>query len=55
MPEIDSVDAYLNLLADIQKKHPTTEDGKKVYGVASFVDWGSFGYTEYSILAKVKE
>ncbi len=54
MPEIDSVDAYLNLLADIQKKHPTTEDGKKVYGVASFVDWGSFGYTEYSILAKVK-
>ncbi len=54
MPEINSVDDYLNLLADIQAKHPTTEDGKKVYGVSSFVDWGAYCYSEYSILTKVK-
>lgn len=54
MPEINSIDDYLELLADIQEKHPTTEDGKKVYGVSSFVDWGAYCYTEYSILTKVK-
>lgn len=38
-PEITDDDSYLKVLADMQKAHPETEDGKKTYGVGFFNDW----------------
>jgi len=35
-PEIKSTDDFLNLLVQMQKMYPTTEDGKKVYGVSAY-------------------
>jgi len=35
-PEIKSTDDFLNLLAEMQKLYPKTEDGKKVYGVSAY-------------------
>jgi putative aldouronate transport system substrate-binding protein len=49
-----SIDEWLDMLEAIQKLHPTTESGKKVYGMAQFVDWGEWGLTEYSIISKIK-
>lgn len=42
-PEIKTEDDFLNVVKDIVDKHPTTEDGKKVYGVGTYSDgtlWG---------------
>lgn len=43
-PEISSPDDYLNVLAQMQKLHPTTADGKKVYGISGWNDWGLWPY-----------
>ncbi|MBB6730914.1 hypothetical protein [Cohnella zeiphila] len=42
-PEIHSIDDMVNVLADMVKKHPTTADGKKVYGTAIWNDWATWG------------
>lgn len=39
-PVLKNSDDFLNLLAEMVKKHPETADGKKVYGVAMNTDWG---------------
>jgi ABC-type glycerol-3-phosphate transport system substrate-binding protein len=42
-PEVKNEDDFLNVVASIVARHPTTPDGKKVYGVATFSDgtlWG---------------
>lgn len=42
-PEVKTEDDFLNVLKGIVEKHPETEDGKKVYGVATYSDgtlWG---------------
>ncbi len=42
-PQITNyTDDVLKILADMQKKHPKTDDGKKVYGVAFWSDWGTW-------------
>lgn len=41
-PEVNNPDEYLNVLAEMQKKHPTTADGKKTYSIALWSDWGNF-------------
>ena len=50
-PELNSVDDYLNLLESIQKNHPETEDGKKVYGLTTYVG-GVYALRAYSPLRK---
>ena len=45
-PAIKTTDDLLNVLAQIQQKHPTTADGKKVYGVSSWSDWGPYVYVQ---------
>lgn len=44
-PEINNLDDWLALLADMQAAHPTTEDGLPVYGVSMFTDWNVYGAT----------
>lgn len=42
-PEVKTEDDFLNVVKQAVDKHPTTEDGKKVYGVGTFSDgtlWG---------------
>lgn len=46
MPAINSVDDYLHVLSDIVKKHPKTADGKKVYGLSPWFDWGFWSWTQ---------
>ncbi|QNK58616.1 hypothetical protein [Paenibacillus sp. PAMC21692] len=43
-PTIKNEDEHLAVLAEMQKKQPTTEDGKKVYGMGLFNDWGPWAY-----------
>ncbi|MFD2117981.1 extracellular solute-binding protein [Paenibacillus yanchengensis] len=43
-PEISSPDDLLNVLKQIVDKHSTTEDGKKIYGVSFWSDWGLWQY-----------
>nr|WP_240353865.1 extracellular solute-binding protein [Cohnella algarum] len=43
-PEINNTDDLLNVIEQIVKNHPTTEDGKKVYGVSMWQDWGLWPY-----------
>lgn len=43
-PKADNMDDLLNVLSQMVKKHPTTSDGKKVYGVSAFTDWGPWPY-----------
>lgn len=43
-PEINNLDDWLNMLANMQKAHPKTNDGLPVYGVSMFADWGVWGY-----------
>lgn len=42
-PAINNSDDYLNVVAEMIKKHPTNEDGKKYYGFSIWLDWGQ-GY-----------
>ncbi|WP_219835701.1 extracellular solute-binding protein [Paenibacillus sp. R14(2021)] len=44
-PEIKSEDDMLNVLEQMVKKHPKTADGKPVYGVTTWNDWGPWGLT----------
>lgn len=56
-PEVKSDDDMLKVLSDIQKKHPTTPDGKKTYGYGFWTDqkmwpWhirakANFGYADW--------
>ncbi|MEW4370145.1 hypothetical protein [Paenibacillus kandeliae] len=43
-PAINSTDDLLNVLQQISAKHPTTEEGKKIYGVSMWQDWGLWPY-----------
>jgi putative aldouronate transport system substrate-binding protein len=43
-PAINNPDDLLNVLEQIVQKHPQTEDGKKVYGVSMWQDWGLWPY-----------
>lgn len=45
-PVIKTPDDLLNVLVQIQKNHPTTANGKKVYGVSSWSDWGPYVYVQ---------
>lgn len=39
-PTINNPDELLNVLENIQKKHPLTAAGKKAYATNFFIDWG---------------
>lgn len=39
-PELKSYDDMIPMLAAEMKAHPTTEEGKKVYGLSGWTDWG---------------
>lgn len=43
-PEITSEDEYLNILKQMVDAHPETEDGKKVYALSGWTDWGLWPY-----------
>ena len=43
-PKISNIDDLLKALSAMVEKHPTTPEGKKVYGVSNFNDWGLWGY-----------
>ncbi len=43
-PEINNPDDLLNVLEKIVEKNPQTEDGKKIYGVSMWQDWGLWPY-----------
>jgi len=44
-PAMNNEDDYLNVLKQIQDKHPTTADGKKVYAFSAWTDWGPWPYS----------
>jgi ABC-type glycerol-3-phosphate transport system substrate-binding protein len=39
-PEIKSNDDFLSVLKKMQDAYPKTPDGKKVYGISGWTDWG---------------
>ncbi|MCD9020645.1 extracellular solute-binding protein [Cohnella silvisoli] len=39
-PAISSSDDLLNVVSEMLKKHPKTDDGKKMYGFSLWYDWG---------------
>ena len=43
-PEIGSLEEWMDMLEEMQKAHPETEDGLPVYGVSMFSDWGTWCY-----------
>jgi len=43
-PAIQSTDDMLNVLDQIVQKHPKTDEGKKIYGVSMWQDWGLWPY-----------
>ena len=43
-PKVSNEDDLLNVLADMIKKHPKTEDGKNVYAMGACNDWGLWSY-----------
>ena len=43
-PEINSDDDWLNVVEQMQKLHPTNEDGEKVYGFSPWFDWDLWPY-----------
>ncbi|MFD0715899.1 hypothetical protein [Paenibacillus sp. GCM10027626] len=44
-PAMNNEDDYLNVLKQMQEKHPETKDGNKVYGFSAWTDWGPWAYT----------
>lgn len=44
-PEITNEDEYLDVLKQMVDAHPETADGKKVYALSGFIDWGLWPYT----------
>ncbi len=47
-PALKSFDDVAKAVIAIQKKHPTTPEGKKIYGVSMWSDWGLWHYTVLS-------
>jgi ABC-type glycerol-3-phosphate transport system substrate-binding protein len=43
-PEVKTEDDFLNVVAAAVARHPTTPDGKKVYGVATYSDGSLWGW-----------
>lgn len=43
-PEINTMDDLLDVAEQIVNNHPTTDDGKKVYGFSMWQDWGLWAY-----------
>lgn len=43
-PEMNTMDDMLDVAEQVVAKHPTTEDGKKVYGFSMWQDWGLWPY-----------
>ncbi|MFF2090935.1 hypothetical protein [Paenibacillus sp. NPDC058174] len=43
-PELKSYDDMIPMLAEELKKHPKTDEGKKVYGLSGWTDWGLWMY-----------
>jgi putative aldouronate transport system substrate-binding protein len=43
-PEVKNEDDLLNVLKMMQDKHPKAENGKKVYALSSWNDWGTWPY-----------
>jgi len=43
-PAINNMDDLLNMFAEMQKKHPTNDQGQKVYALAPLFDWGMVPY-----------
>lgn len=43
-PEVNTLDDFIGVLAKIQKAHPTTKDGKPVYGISGWQDWGLWNF-----------
>lgn len=50
-PEVKNTDDMLDVLSQMQKEHPETEDGKKVYGIScssdtvNYYTWGAYSST----------
>lgn len=52
-PAINSPDDLITVIAAMQKNHPTTPDGKKVYGLSTQTTWGpSAAWAQYTYLGK---
>lgn len=43
-PDISTEDKYLDVLKQMVDAHPTTADGKKVYALSGWTDWGIWPY-----------
>lgn len=43
-PPINNEDDYLKVLSDMKKLHPKTADGKNIYGISLWSDWGLWPY-----------
>lgn len=43
-PEITDEDSYLQVLAQMQKQFQRTEDGKTVYAIGGWSDWGTWAF-----------
>lgn len=43
-PDIHNPDELLDVIEQIVRMHPETEDGKKIYGVSMWQDWGLWPY-----------
>lgn len=44
-PELDSIDALLDLYETIQNNHPTNANGQKTYAISQWSDWGAAYWT----------
>ncbi|WP_309120510.1 extracellular solute-binding protein [Paenibacillus sp.] len=44
-PPMDTMDQMLDAVEQIVKNHPKTDEGKPVYGVSMWQDWGLWPYT----------
>lgn len=44
-PEINNIDDALSVINKMVKAHPKAENGKKVFGLSGWTDWGTWNYT----------
>ncbi|BCJ93260.1 hypothetical protein acsn021_08290 [Anaerocolumna cellulosilytica] len=51
MPEINTLEDYLDVVEKMVKEKPTTENGEKVYGFSLFSDWDKYTALEVSTLS----
>jgi putative aldouronate transport system substrate-binding protein len=49
-PVMKNIDDIVNVIDQMVKKHPTTADGKKVYGVSIWNDWGTWGLASMGLV-----